>query len=112
MEQTPGYGCDPYSERAKDKIREEIGKPQADVFLLIGGTQTNSTVIASMLKGYEGVVSAVSGHINVHEAGAVEYTGHKVLTLPSHEGKLSADELRADLEGYYKDDNHDHMVSP
>ncbi len=112
LEQTPGYGCDPYSERAKDKIREEIGKPQADVFLLIGGTQTNSTVIASMLKGYEGVVSAVSGHINVHEAGAVEYTGHKVLTLPSHEGKMSADELRAYLDGFYKDDNHDHMVFP
>lgn len=112
MEQTPGYGNDPYTASAKEKIRAAIGKPDAEVFFLVGGTQTNSTVIASMLNDYEGVVSVVSGHINAHEAGAVEYTGHKVLTVPSHEGKMTAEDLRNYLEGFYREGSYDHMVFP
>ncbi|MCQ2135257.1 MAG: beta-eliminating lyase-related protein [Bacteroidales bacterium] len=112
MEQTPGYGSDPYTASAKEKIRKAIGKSEADIYFLIGGTQTNSTVIATMLNGYEGVVSVVSGHINAHEAGAVEYTGHKVLTVPSHEGKMHASDLRAYLEGFYKEGSYEHMVFP
>lgn len=110
--QEPGYGADSFTESAKTRIREAAGCPGADVFLLTGGTQTNSTVIATMLRDYEGVVAAGTGHIAVHEAGAVEYTGHKVLTLPQREGKISAGDLKAFLEGYYADDAHDHMVFP
>ena len=94
------------------RIREAVGCPEAEVFLLTGGTQTNSTVIATLLKDYQGVVAAATGHIAVHEAGAVEYTGHKVLTLPQREGKLQARELKAYLEGFYADASYDHMVFP
>lgn len=120
LEQTPGYGLDHYSESAKQKIRESFGCPDADVFLLVGGTQTNSTVIASMLHDYEGVVSAGTGHIGVHESGAVEYTGHKVLVLEvtagadgRHvDGKIDAGSLKAYLDGFFSNDNRDHMVFP
>ena len=94
MEQTPGYGTDQYTERAKHLIREECGKPDATVFFLVGGTQTNTTVIDGVLKKHQGVVSADTGHINVHESGAIEASGHKVLTLPNHEGKIDAKELK------------------
>lgn len=110
--QQPGYGADSFTASAKDRIREAIGRPEAEVFLLTGGTQTNSTVIATMLRDYQGVVAATTGHIAVHEAGAVEYTGHKVLTIPQHQGKMRADELKAYLEGYYADGSYDHMVFP
>ena len=112
LEQTPGYGLDKYSDSAKEKIRQTFGIPQADVFFLVGGTQTNSTVIASMLRDYEGVVAVETGHIGVHESGAVEFTGHKVLTLPPHEGKMSAEDLRAYLEAFYADGTYEHMVIP
>ena len=112
LEQTPGYGLDKYSESAKEKIRQTFGIPQADVFFLVGGTQTNSTVIASMLRDYEGVVAVETGHIGVHESGAVEFTGHKVLTLPPHEGKMSAEDLRAYLRAFYADGTYEHMVIP
>ena len=88
------------------------GCPGADVYLLTGGTQTNSTIIATMLRDYQGVVAAQTGHIAVHEAGAVEYTGHKVLTLPQKEGKLSARDLKSCLEGFYADGSYEHMVFP
>ena len=112
LEQTPGYGLDKYSESAKDRIREAFGIPDAKVFFLVGGTQTNSTVIASMLHDYQGVVAVETGHIGVHESGAVEFTGHKVLTLPHHDGKMTAEDLRAYLEAFYADGTYEHMVIP
>lgn len=112
LEQTPGYGLDPYSESAKGKIREAFGAPDADVFFLVGGTQTNSTVIASMLRDYEGVIAVRTGHIGVHESGAVEYTGHKVLTLPDHEGRMDAAELDEYISAFYADGTYEHMVIP
>ena len=112
LEQTPGYGLDKYSESAKDRIREAFGIPEAKVFFLVGGTQTNSTVIASMLHDYQGVVAVETGHIGVHESGAVEFTGHKVLTLPHHDGKMTAEDLRAYLEAFYADGTYEHMVIP
>lgn len=112
LEQLPGYGEDKYSLSAKEKIRQVCGAPDADVFLLVGGTQTNSTIIASMLRGFEGVVAAETGHVALHEAGAVEYTGHKVLTIPAHNGKIDPEEFRSYIEGFYADANHEHMVFP
>ena len=112
MEQLPGYGSDRYCESAKEKIRAAIGCPEADIYFLAGGTQTNSTVIAGMLRGFEGVVAASTGHINVHESGAIEYTGHKILPLPEHHGKLVPGEVRAFLETFFADANHEHMVFP
>ena len=110
--QEPGYGADSFTQSAKARIREAVGCPQAEVYLLTGGTQSNSTVIATMLRDYQGVVAATTGHIAVHEAGAVEYTGHKVLTIPQHQGKICAQELKAYLEGYYADGSYEHMVFP
>ena len=110
--QQPGYGADSFTASAGARIREAVGCPQAEVFLLTGGTQTNSTVIATMLRDYQGVIAAQTGHIAVHEAGAVEYTCHKVLTLPQREGKMSAQDLKKYLEGYYADGSYDHMVFP
>ena len=112
MEQLPGYGVDRYCESAKAKIRAACESPEAEIFFLVGGTQTNSTVIAAMLHDYEGVVSAETGHIGVHEAGAVEYTGHKVLTLPGHAGKIDPTELKAYLHAATTDPNYEHMVFP
>ena len=112
LQQEPGYGHDAFTASARTRIREACACPSAEVFLLTGGTQTNSTVIATMLRDYQGAVAAETGHIAVHEAGAVEYTGHKVLTLPSHDGKMRADDLRAYLAHYYADGSYDHMVFP
>lgn len=112
MEARVGYGCDTYCDRAKAKIKEYCNCPGADIYFLAGGTQTNQIVIDSMLKGFEGVVAAVTGHVSAHEAGAVEYTGHKVLTVPQTEGKMQAEDLRTLLRTFYEDNNHDHMVFP
>lgn len=112
MEQLAGYGSDIYCESAKDKIRKACECPQAQVFFLTGGTQTNQIVIDSMLKPYEGVVAAQTGHVSVHEAGAIEYTGHKVLGLLQHEGKICAKELEEFLQGFWQDENYEHMVFP
>ena len=112
LEQLPGYGMDPYSESARARIRAVCGTPDAEIFFLVGGTQTNSTIIAAMLRDYEGVVSPETGHIGVHEAGAVEYTGHKVLTIPSHHGKIDPAELEAYLTAATTDPNYEHMVFP
>lgn len=112
LEPLSGYGTDPYCESAKEKIREACECPDADIHFLVGGTQTNMTVIDGMLAPYEGVVAAVTGHVSVHEAGAVEYTGHKVLTIPQHEGKIHADELEAYLRTFWEDENREHMVYP
>ena len=112
LEKTPGYGSDCYCEAAKAKIREACNAPAAEIFFLVGGTQTNATVIDAMLKSYQGVIAASTGHISVHEAGAIDFGGHKVLTLPHHNGKISASQIRALLEQYQNDANHDHMVMP
>lgn len=112
MEQLPGYGSDVYCERAKEKIRAACACPQAEIFFLVGGTQTNAVVTASLLKTYEGVVSAATGHVSVHEAGAIELGGHKVLQIPQHEGKIDAGELQAYLQGFWDDENFEHMVFP
>lgn len=112
MEQLPGYGNDRYCESAKEKIKKACECPDAEIYFLAGGTQTNATVIDSVLQKYEGVISAQTGHINVHEAGAVEYTGHKVLTLPAREGKIRADELEELLKTFWEDESHEHMVFP
>lgn len=112
LEQEPGYGADKYTLSAKDRIRKALNRPEADVFFLTGGTQTNATVISAILKGYEGAVAARTGHIAVHEAGAVEFTGHKVQTIPQHQGKMDAAELDAYLKGFYDEPAYDHMVFP
>lgn len=112
MEQLPGYGTDRYSESAKEKIRAACGCPDAEIYFLTGGTQTNQTVISSILDSHEGVVAAETGHIAAHEAGAIEWTGHKVLTLPQEDGKISAGDLETYLNTFYKDANHEHMVFP
>ena len=110
--QQVGYGEDEYSLRAKVKIRAACQDPEADVFFLVGGTQRNAVVIDGLLSGTEGVVAASTGHVNVHEAGAIEYTGHKVLTVPEQNGKIDAEDLRALLSGFYADPTHSHMVYP
>ena len=107
-----GYGEDDFCRAAAEKIRAAIACPEAQIRFLVGGTQTNQIAIAGLLKSYEGVLAAETGHVSVHEAGAIEHSGHKVLTLPSHEGRLDAGELRAWLERFYADESHEHMVFP
>ena len=108
----PGYGSDAITESAKNKIRAACSAPQAEVYFLVGGTQTNATVIDALLHGYEGVVSADTGHISVHEAGAIEFGGHKVLAVPHENGKLMPQALFDYLKTFYGDDNREHMVQP
>lgn len=112
MEPQPGYGNDRYCESAKEKIRAACQCPEAEIFFLVGGTQTNRIIIDSMINSYEGVIAAETGHVNGHEAGAIEASGHKVLTLPQNGGKLDAAEIRQYLQDFYRDENHDHMVFP
>ncbi len=111
-ERLPGYGADPYTESAKAKIKAACGFENIEVEFLAGGTQTNAVVISSLLQDHEGVICAASGHINSHEAGAVEYTGHKILTLPGESGKLPVQTLKGFLEQFYGDSNREHMVWP
>ena len=112
LESLPGYGADHYSESAKQKIRDCIGLREAEIFFLSGGTQANAVVIATVLADYEGVIAAETGHISSHEAGAIEYTGHEVLTLPQREGKIVPADLEAFLAGFFADANHEHMTFP
>lgn len=112
LEPVSGYGADPFCDQAKEKIRLACACPDAEVELLVGGTQTNATVISTMLNDYEGVLAAQSGHINCHEAGAIEYSGHKVLSLPQQNGKMNAEDLQNWLETFYEDEAHEHMVYP
>ena len=111
-EQTSGYGVDPHTERAKELIRSALGRPDAEVFFLVGGTQANATVIKFMLTPCEGVIAVSSGHINVHESGAIEATGHKVLALQGKDGLLEPAALRKYLADFYADPTYDHMVQP
>lgn len=137
LEQTPGYGSDSYCAEAKRLIAKALGKREqsdacidyaeqeearprvkalgtddVDIHFLIGGTQTNSTVIDALLMRHEGVLAAETAHINVHESGAIEACGHKVLTLPSHDGKVCAKELKAYIDNFYADETYEHMVAP
>lgn len=107
-----GYGADEYTASAKEKIRAVCGDPEADVFFLAGGTQTNQVVIDTCLSPVEGVISADTGHINAHEAGAVEFTGHKIIAIPHDCGKLRAGDVEACIETIITDENVDHLVRP
>lgn len=111
-DKTPGYGFDSYTETAKEKIRKAVDNENAEVFFLVGGTQTNTTVIDSVLLGCEGVICVETGHIEVHESGAVEAFGHKVITLPSDDSKLSSETLSAYMDTFLADETHPHMVQP
>ncbi|MBQ2847034.1 MAG: aminotransferase class V-fold PLP-dependent enzyme [Clostridia bacterium] len=112
MEQTAGYGCDPHCTRAKEMIKKVCNAPESDVHFLVGGTQTNTAVISSALRIHQGVISAQSGHINVHESGAIEATGHKVLALPSSNGKLTTKQIEECFNAHHNDVCHEHMVQP
>ena len=112
MVQTVGYGEDEYCEAAREKIKSACQAPEADVHFLVGGTQTNTTVIAAILRPWQGVLSAVSGHINCHEAGAIESTGHKVITLPTNNGKITAQQVRDYVEWHKNDESTEHIVQP
>ncbi len=112
LEQAPGYGNDKYCESAREKICATCECPEAQVHFLVGGTQTNSVVIATMLRDYEGVISAYTGHVNQHEAGAIEYTGHKVIGIGHKEGKINAKDVKKCLTDFWGDGSHEHMVFP
>ena len=112
FENFPGYGSDRYCLSAAEKIKNACNAPNADVFFLTGGTQTNQVIISSILQNYDGVIAASTGHVSVHEAGAIEYTGHKVLTLPEKDGKIFAASVKSYLENFYADENCEHMVQP
>ena len=112
MVQQKGYGTDKICESAKEKIRKACGCEEAQVYFLVGGTQTNSIVISTMLERYEGVVAAQTGHVSLHEAGAIEYTGHKVQEIPGYDGKIDVRELSGFLKTFWEDGNHEHMVFP
>jgi len=110
--QYSGYGEDEYCEKARILIRQKCDTPTADVHFMVGGTQTNTTVIASVLRPHQGVLCAETGHINVHETGAIEANGHKVLTLPSDDGKITAQQIKQAYKAHWEDENHEHMVQP
>lgn len=112
MEQTPGYGTDEHCKHAAELIKEACNVPEAAVHFLVGGTQTNVTVIASALKPYQGVITANSGHINVHETGALEACGHKCLALDTPDGKLTAEQIDSYTKAHFADDSFEHIVQP
>lgn len=112
LKQTAGYGDDEYCEKARSLIKEACGAPQADVHFLVGGTQANRTVISSILRPHQGVLSAFTGHINIHETGAIESSGHKVLTLPCPDGKITAEQVENAYQEHWSDETHEHMVQP
>lgn len=110
--QTPGYGEDVYCEGARDTIKKLCGNEKLDIHFLVGGTQTNTTVIASALRPHQAVVAAKSGHVNVHETGAIESTGHKVMTVESANGKITASQVREVYKDHLNDPNYEHTVQP
>jgi threonine aldolase len=112
LEQTPGYGVDDYCLTAAGLIKVRCRRPDADVHFLVGGTQTNMTVISACLRPHQGVVSADTGHINTHESGAIEATGHKVLAVKSPDGKLTAAQVQAVYDAHYNDESREHAVQP
>ena len=112
FEQTVGYGNDPYCESAREKIKTLCKNAEADVHFLVGGTQANLTVISAVLRPYQGAVAANTGHINVHETGAIEATGHKVLPIPSEDGKITAAQVQEMYRTHWNDADHEHTVQP
>ena len=110
--QTPGYGEDEYCEEARALIREKCAAPEADVHFLVGGTQANMIVIAAALRPHQAAIAAETGHIAVHETGSIEATGHKVITLKSGDGKISAGQVRECVEAHWNDATHEHMAQP
>ena len=110
--QVTGYGTDEFCESAADKIRKACSCPKAEVRFISGGTQANLIVIDSLLTHYEGVIAATTGHINGHEAAAIERTGHKVLTVPHYSGKVKAEDVKNLIRDFYNDDNHEHQTFP
>ena len=112
FDQTSGYGTDEVCAAARERIREACACPHASVYFLVGGTQANAAAADQILRPWEGIVSATTGHITAHEAGAVEACGRKTLPLPQHDGKLDADEVRALCEAYWGDENREHIVAP
>ena len=112
MVQTIGYGCDEYCEEARAVIRKVCGQEQAAVHFLVGGTQSNTIVIAAALRPHQAVISVKEGHINVHETGAIEATGHKVMALEGKDGKLSGDLIREAYYGHWNDGSHEHITQP
>ena len=109
---TAGFGLDEFSEAARKKIRDACKNSDADIFFMVGGTQANFVVISALLKSYEGVIAAESGHINFREAGAIEATGHKILTLPHVDGKILAGDVKIFVENFYAGELHEHMIAP
>ena len=112
MEQTAGYGEDEYCEQARELIRKACGDARVDVHFLVGGTQTNVTVISAALKHYQGVITAKTGHINIHETGALEACGHKCLCIETPDGKLTAEQIAAYTDAHFADESFEHMVQP
>ena len=112
LEQNIGYGEDPHCEHARELIRKACEAPEADVHFLVGGTQANATVISSILRPYQGAIAATTGHIAVHETGAIEHSGHKVLTLPATNGKIQAEQIEHCLICHYHEDGPEHAVQP
>ena len=113
MDETLGYGADPYCRSAIERIRAACGCPEARVYFLTGGTQVNATAMYAVLRHCQGVISPVTGHINHHESGAVEATGHKVIAMPGHDGgKLKAEDVERYLKDYWADENYAHIVEP
>ncbi len=112
FDQTPVYGADDYCLRAAERIKELCDRKDAEVHFLVGGTQTNMTVISSVLRPHQGVISPVTGHINIHETGAIEATGHKVLAIGTPDGKLTAEQIREYYDAHWNDEDHEHIVQP
>lgn len=112
LEHTAGYGNDPYTAEARELIRQAVDNSEAQVMFLVGGTQTNATLIDGILARHEGVLAAESGHIAVHESGAIEASGHKVLTLPHYDGKVRSEDVERYITEFYADETYQHMVAP
>ena len=112
MEQSSGYGTDKHCERARDLIRKACNAPNADVHFLVGGTQTNATIIDAILLPWQGVIAPHTGHINMHEAGIVERGGHKILDIPAKDGKISAADVKRIYSAWEGDGARDHMIAP
>ena len=108
----PGYRFDSYTQSAKEKIKKACGGGDIEVEFLVGGTQTNMVVISTLLKDYQGVIAADTGHVSVHESGAIEYSGTKVISIPGTDGKLKAEDLKAWVDNFYSDATYEHMVIP
>ncbi len=112
MAQSVGYSEDEYCAAAREKIKAACEAPDADVHFLVGGTQTNTTVIASILRPYQGVIAPTTGHINCHETGAIESTGHKVLALPTDNGKITAQQIEEYYLWHHTSPDFEHIVMP